>query len=97
MPPFKPGQSGNPRGRPKTDRAIQSLCRSKAPEIVDKLVELALAGDPACARLVLAYGYGTPQARVDLTTKDEAITMPSIIRHVVVEGRPDAPPTRADG
>ena len=46
---FKPGRSGNPAGRPRKprtgpDKLRQDLLR-QAPEILAKLVELALVGD----------------------------------------------------
>ncbi len=55
--PFKPGQSGNPNGRPPgplpaTARLRQSISES-IPEIINTLVNLAKAGDVAAAKLLL--------------------------------------------
>ena len=53
---WKPGQSGNPRGRAQGTGEIAKLRASIAehvPEIVAKLVELAKAGDAQAARLLL--------------------------------------------
>lgn len=56
---FRPGQSGNPQGRPpKTDHARAAQLRRRilasAPEIIDGLIQAAKAGDVAAARAVLA-------------------------------------------
>ena len=53
---WKPGESGNPRGKPPGLGRIAKLREALAehvPAIVEKLVEQARAGDTASARLVL--------------------------------------------
>jgi Family of unknown function (DUF5681) len=40
--PFKPGQSGNPSGRPKSDYEIQALARAHTPAAIEALVEIFL-------------------------------------------------------
>ena len=54
---FKKGQSGNPAGRPKGTKdkrtAIRSLLEGKQAELVEKAVELALAGDTTALKLCL--------------------------------------------
>ena len=55
---FKPGQSGNPAGKPlgtrnKTTRAIEALLEGEAEELTRKAIELAKAGDLAALRLCL--------------------------------------------
>jgi len=55
-PKFKPGQSGNPAGRPK-DKTPATLLRKAIvddmPEIVSKLVELAKQGDIQVAKILM--------------------------------------------
>lgn len=55
---WKPGQSGNPAGRPKgalnaTTRVVQALLDGDAEEIVRKAIEMAKSGDGPVLRAVL--------------------------------------------
>jgi len=54
---FEPGKSGNPAGRPRgiVDRrvALRRLLEPHAPELVDKVVEMAKGGDAAALRICL--------------------------------------------
>lgn len=55
-PPWRPGQSGNPRGRPPNETKVADLRKAIAehiPAIVDRLVEQAKGGDAAAARLLM--------------------------------------------
>ncbi|WP_343683943.1 DUF5681 domain-containing protein [Asticcacaulis sp.] len=55
---FKPGQSGNPAGRPpgarhKTTLAIEALLDGEAEALTRKAIEMALAGDVTAIRLCM--------------------------------------------
>ncbi|ABQ54210.1 DUF5681 domain-containing protein [Legionella pneumophila] len=54
---FKPGESGNPSGRPKGSRNIQTqlikLLEPHAEQLINKMVEKALEGDPHALRLCI--------------------------------------------
>ena len=55
---FKPGQSGNPAGKPKgarhrTTMAIEALLEGQAEALTQKAIEMALSGDGVAMRLVL--------------------------------------------
>src|SRR5262245_58141877 len=56
--PFRPGQSGNPQGRPRGSRnattiAIESLLDGQAKALTQKAVDLAWSGDLSALRICL--------------------------------------------
>jgi hypothetical protein len=66
--PFRPGQSGNPRGRPAgiVDRrmALRSQLEDAAPELLARAIEMARQGDPYMMRLLLSRLLPAPRAEV---------------------------------
>ena len=56
--PFKKGQSGNPKGRPKKNQSkstliAKDLLEGEAESIIEKVIEMALKGDRACLRICI--------------------------------------------
>ena len=89
--PFKPGQSGNPAGRPKKLPEIDKLLDevlgdtqngvTAAQAILMKLRQKAIAGDIRAAEVLLNRGYGLPKATMDLTTAGEKLTNSLLVIH----------------
>ena len=86
---FKPGFSGNPTGRPSgikqlTHRVRERLLALEAKDefgnplpleeaLAQKIVKLAIEGDPKMIQLVWAYLDGRPPQHIDLTSKGERL------------------------
>lgn len=69
---FKPGESGNPSGRPKGSRNTQTqlikLLEPHAEQLINKMVEKALEGDPNALRLCIERLL--PKAKHNLIESD---------------------------
>jgi hypothetical protein len=71
--PFKPGQSGNPGGRPKVLGDVQELARQKSPEAINTLSNIMNddkappAARVAAANALLDRGYGKPTQPISQT------------------------------
>lgn len=72
---FKPGQSGNPSGRPKVVGEIKALAREKAPAAFKKIVDLLQSDDErvvfVAAQEILNRAYGKPTQYVDVTERKD--------------------------
>lgn len=68
---FKPGQSGNPSGRPKSDATIKELAKSHTQEAIETLVEIAsnkkasANARVSAATALLDRGWGRPHQYVE--------------------------------
>jgi HEAT repeat protein len=68
---FKPGQSGNPNGRPKVVAEVRDLARQYAPEALSTLADIMRdsksppAARVAAASAVLDRGYGKPSQYIE--------------------------------
>lgn len=80
MPKFKPGESGNPNGRPPKGYSITEWFRQmmiSQPEVKDaigkSILKKALEGDIAAQKLVWNYMDGLPEQKADITSAGEKI------------------------
>ncbi|HFY0602174.1 TPA: DUF5681 domain-containing protein [Legionella pneumophila] len=80
---FKPGESGNPSGRPKGSRNTQTqlikLLEPHAEQLINKMVEKALEGDPNALRLCIERLL--PKAKHNLIESD----LPTLGEHNYME------------
>ncbi len=84
---WKPGQSGNPKGRPQGSRnkatlLVQALIDGQAEALVQKAVELALSGDGPALRVLLE--------RICPPRKDSPIALADLPRVETAEDVPAA-------
>ncbi len=69
--PWRPGQSGNPAGRPRAVLAVRDLAREHTTEAVEKLVHLMRHAESeqvqhAAAESLLSRGWGKPVQSLDV-------------------------------
>ena len=88
--PFKPGQSGNPSGRPKIPEDVRELIRAACPEAAKKLIKYMDHSNPKIAMWaiteVLDRGYGKPIQMQDIQLDMSAsLDIDAQIRRVLVE------------
>ena len=79
--PWKPGQSGNPAGRPPVDNPIQKLARQYAPEAIRTAVRImrsARSYDSSrlgAIGVILERAYGKPKQELDVSHGRKASEM----------------------
>jgi hypothetical protein len=76
---WKPGQSGNPRGRPPAPVDIAALARVHGPRCIDVAVELLGDADPkvrlATVIALLDRGFGRPMQTISTPDGDSPIAL----------------------
>ncbi len=67
--PWKPGESGNPSGRPKGQNDLMELLRQKIPfeRLVGALDKLVEAGDPKTTQYVMDRHLGRPAQAIQIS------------------------------
>ena len=78
---FRPGQSGNPNGRPKVVADVQNAAREHSSEALDTLAQImrnpkapaAARTSAACA--LLDRGYGKPSQAIEATNTNVIYTI----------------------
>jgi hypothetical protein len=92
---WKPGQSGNPGGRPKVSAQIRDLARDHGAQAIERLVVLMHSKNESvavrAAEALLDRGYGRPMQRMELSGQ-EASCQQTMIRIAFV-----TPPKRDEG
>jgi hypothetical protein len=94
---WKPGQSGNPRGKPKGARhratqLAEQMIGDQAEQVIQKVIEGALTGDTTCMRLCLeriappVKERPIPVEAPELKTSDDAITAMTAVLAQVCAG-----------
>jgi hypothetical protein len=87
---WKPGQSGNPGGRPKVSEQIQDLARDHGAQAIVQLVVLMHSKNESvavrAAEALLDRGYGRPMQGMELS-EQEARPKHTLIRVTFVESR----------
>lgn len=97
--PFKPGQSGNPKGRPVVDKDIQKIARQHTQQALDALI-IALS-EPrnrvAAAVAILDRGHGKPGQTIDLNHRVvAAIASDADLAAIAFAGGGFAAPSKSD-
>ena len=80
---WKPGQSGNPKGRPRSPYDLPAMCREHTPEAVAKLVEIMRSDDHGKAlnaiQQLLDRGWGRPVTPIVDETEGTSLTLLHLI------------------
>ena len=80
---WKPGQSGNPKGRPKATDDLPSLAREHTKEAVERLVAIMRADDDgralAAIQQLLDRGWGRPVTPIVDETEGTSLTLLHLI------------------
>lgn len=75
---FKPGVSGNPKGRPKSGHAITDIIRKLGDEkeqrekMLTNVYKLAVAGEKWAVEFIANYDQGKPKQTIETIERDPA-------------------------
>lgn len=77
--PWKSGQSGNPKGRPRTDHEVVALAKLHTQEALEALVRIATEGQSesavvSAATAILDRGWGRPHQTSDVNIRRTEVT-----------------------
>lgn len=82
-PLWKPGQSGNPKGRPRSEHDLPALCRQHTKEAIERLVQIMRAEDDGRALMavqqLLDRGWGKPITPIVDETPTESLSLLHLI------------------
>lgn len=71
--PFRPGQSGNPGGRPKDTDDVRQMAQRHTPEAITRLVAWMRSENPkasvTASLALIERGYGRPLQPMDITQR----------------------------
>ena len=85
---WKPGQSGNPRGRPKAPEDIAALCRIHTVEAIDVILETMRQKTHKdrfqAAQALLDRGWGRPKQQLEVSADADAIGLHLVAARALV-------------
>lgn len=98
---FKPGQSGNPKGRPKIPAEFTDLMRKFSVDAAYKLYEWMMRDDPKTgpqiAQYIINRAYGTPTQITEVSGANGAPLNPPGVTITFVRPEPAPSPQTIDG
>jgi hypothetical protein len=70
---WKPGQSGNPNGRPKKENCLTDILKSKvdAEDLAERLINAANNGDMIAMKYIYDRIDGRPKESVDIDSRSD--------------------------
>ena len=88
LPPWQPGQSGNPAGRPKLERDVAELARGHTATAIATLAQImtnkkvAAVARVRAAEVILERGFGKAPQRIVLETDVAAMSNPQLDAYI---------------